>query len=103
VRKREIRFLATANSDLKAIYDFIAEASGYSSIAEKFVDRIFQFCETLSDFPEVGAARDDLSPGIRLIPFERKATIFHRVLEGEVQITNVFYRGRDYNENSFEP
>jgi toxin ParE1/3/4 len=103
VTRREVRFLATANSDLQAIYDFIAEASGYPAIAEKFVDRIFNFCEKLSDFPEIGVARDDLSRGIRLIPFERKATIFYRVLEGEVQITNVFYRGRDYNETTFEP
>ena len=102
MKRREVRFLATANADLKSIYDWICEASGYPRLAEKFVDRIFSRCETLSDFPEIGVARDDLSLGIRLIPFERKAAIFYRILDEEVQITNVFYRGRDYDDTIFD-
>ena len=102
MKKREVRFLATANADLKSIYDWICEASGYPRLAEKFIDRIFDRCETLSDFPETGVARDDLSLGIRLLAFERKAAIFYRVLEEEVQITKVFYGGRDYDETTFD-
>ncbi len=101
MKKLDLRFLATANADLKSIYDWIADASGQPAVAEAFVMRIFDRCEQLIDFPEIGVARDDLSPGIRLLSFERRAMIFYRVVETEVQITNVLYRGRDYDEITF--
>jgi toxin ParE1/3/4 len=96
-----LRFLATANADMKSIYDWIAETTNQPSVAEAFVLRIFDRCEQLIDFPEIGVARDDLSPGIRLLPFERRATVFYRIVGTEVQVTNVFYRGRDYDDSTF--
>jgi toxin ParE1/3/4 len=40
--------------------------------------------------------RDDLAPGLRTVPFERSAVIAYIVEGGAVQITNIFYGGRDY-------
>jgi len=43
-----------------------------------------------------GRPRDDLLPGLRTVPFERKAVIACRLIEDRVEITNLFYGGRDY-------
>jgi toxin ParE1/3/4 len=67
VKKRCVRFLATANADVKSIYDWIVEASGHPAVAEKFILRIFDRCEKLAHFPEIGVARDDLVPSIRML------------------------------------
>ena len=102
MKQLTVRFLATANADVKAIFDWIADSSSNRDVAAKFIGRIFDRCDGLSDFPEQGIARSDLSPGLRLLPFERKAAIFYRITRDEVQITKVLYRGRDYDETTFE-
>ena len=50
----------------------------------------------LESFPERGTRRDDIRPGLRVIGFERRATIVFQVLEDEVIIVRVFYGGQDY-------
>lgn len=102
MNKRQVRFLAAANADLKAIYDWIVDASGHPSVAEKFVMRIMDRCEQLADFPELGVARNDLLKDLRLLAFERRAAIFYRVTDGEIQVVNVFYKGRDYDDFTFQ-
>ena len=42
-----------------------------------------------------GRPRDDLAQGLRTVPFERTAVIVYRVTSC-VEITNIFYGGRDY-------
>jgi toxin ParE1/3/4 len=101
VKRYTVRFLKAANSDLQSIFEWIAEASGYMEVAQKFVDRIIDRCERLESFPEIGMARDDLGKGIRLLAFERKASIFYCIKDDEVQIINVMYKGRDYSDYEF--
>lgn len=98
---RAVRFLSTAEEDLASIYDWIVEATLHNDTAEVFIKRIIDRCEQLSDFPEMGVARDDLSSGIRMLVFEHRATIFYRIKDSELLIVNVFYRGRDYDDNTF--
>jgi toxin ParE1/3/4 len=101
VKRLTVRFLKTANADLQSIFEWVAEASGYMEVAQKFVDRIIDRCEQLDAFPEMGMARDDLGKGIRLLAFERRASIFYRIKDDEVQIINVMYKGRDYSDYQF--
>lgn len=103
MKKRSVRFLATASADMKAIFDWIVEASGQPAVAEQFILRMYDRCAQLADFPEIGAARDDLLPGLRLLPFERRAAIFYFIVGDEVRITNVLYKGRDYSDVTFDP
>jgi toxin ParE1/3/4 len=102
VKRLTVRFRPAANEDVQAIFDWIATSSGHSESAEKFIYRIFDRCEQLRDFPELGVARDDLSKGIRLLTFEKRAAIFYRIVGTEIQITNIFYAGRDYDETTFD-
>jgi len=89
-----VRFLAFAREDLIALYDYVAEvASPATAIA--YIERIEQACLGLADFPDRGAPRGQFGQGIRILGFERRATIVFRVTDGEVQIVRVLYGGRD--------
>ena len=91
-----VRLRAQANQDIKDIFDWIVSESGYPQTAEKFIDRIYDACETLDEFPLKGRARNDLKQGVRTLPFERSAVIAYRVLTDEVEVLNFFYGGRDW-------
>jgi toxin ParE1/3/4 len=51
-------------------------------------------CLTLADFPERGAPRDDIRPGLRTIPYGRRYTIDYRVDGGRVIIPGITGRGQ---------
>lgn len=58
--------------------------------------RSLRLCETLSLFPERGALRDDVRPGLRITSF-RKWTVIAFVVEADrVAIIGVFHGGQDY-------
>jgi len=71
VKRLTVRLRAAAIQNLKDIYDWIVAESGHPQIAEKLVNRIFDRCESLGEFPMKGRARDDLQPGVRILPLER--------------------------------
>jgi toxin ParE1/3/4 len=96
VKRLPVRLRAQAHQDIKDIFDWIVSQSSYPSVAEKFVNRIYERCETLGDFPMKGVARDDLQQGLRILGFERRAVIAYRVLDDAVEVTNIFYGGRDW-------
>ena len=50
----------------------------------------------LERLPERGTPRDDIRPGLRVMGFERRATIVFQIVGTEVIIARVFYGGRDY-------
>lgn len=84
-----------ALADLKNLFDFIMSESGWD-VADRYVGRIEAACRSLTDFPQRGIARNDLSAGLRVLHFERRATIAYHVLESEVVILRILYGGRDY-------
>jgi hypothetical protein len=61
------------------------------------LSRIEQYCLGFSLAPERGSRRDDLGRGIRIVGFERSATIMFQVdiRLREVTILGVYYRGRN--------
>jgi len=99
VKALNIRLRAEANQDLKDIHDWIVAASGHRGLAEKLVDRIFERCGSLAEFPLKGRARDDLLRGVRILPFEHTAVIAYRITASEIEVLNVFYAGRDYESS----
>ena len=96
MKRLTVRLRAQAHQDIKDIFDWIVSESNYPSIAENLVNRIYARCETLGDFPLKGRSRNDLQKGLRILAFERKAIITYRVLADEVEVTNIFYGGRDW-------
>lgn len=91
---RRVTFRPSARTDLFSLYDYVAQRSGRVR-ANRYIDRIEAACLRLRDFPERGTKRDDLSPGLRTIGFERRVLIAFRVLPDEGEIAAVLYGGRD--------
>lgn len=94
-----VRYRESAIADIEAIYDYIADDSGPVR-ALAFTDRLRAHCEKLALFPLRGRRSDDLSPGLRLLAFER-VTIAYRVDDAGARIVRVFYAGWDYSREDF--
>jgi toxin ParE1/3/4 len=93
--KYEVVFLAEAEGDLNNLFDYIADQSG-AVRAQTYVARIEAACSKLASFPNRGAPRPDLLPGLRTLSFEGRALIAYRIENRRVAIVRVFYGGRDY-------
>ena len=91
---RRVAFSPEAQTDLRQLYLYIAERSG-AARAIGYVERIEASCLGLGDFPERGARRDDLWPGLRVTGFERRASIAFLVADDAVTILRILYGGRD--------
>ncbi len=96
MRRLEVVFSRDALLDLQDIYIWIAASGNGPITAERYTRRIEERCLEIGDAPDVGRSRDDLFPGLKLLAFERRATIAYRTLEGVVEILNIFGTGRDY-------
>jgi toxin ParE1/3/4 len=89
-----VRFSPEAIADLARMYDYIAPRGG-ERVATAYVARIYQYCLGFETFPERGVRRDDIWHGLRLVGFERRATIAIEVMPDEVRIIRVFGRRQD--------
>jgi toxin ParE1/3/4 len=90
----KVVFRPAAAADLRQIYLNVSEYAGYGRAAG-YLDRIEAACMSLETFPERGTVRDRLLPGLRIIGFERSASIAFRVSGDTVEILRVFRRGQD--------
>jgi len=92
----ELRYRPTALADLEDIFHGVLRVSASPVTAQRYVERIRERCQRITLVPHGGRPRDDLAPGLRSVPFERCAVIVYRVIGETVEVTNVFYGGRDY-------
>lgn len=85
----------TAEADLLAIYQYIADRSG-PTVALRFVERIEAYCRRFDAAPERGTRRDNLRPGLRTVGYRRRATILFEVdrPSRRVIIHGIYYGGR---------
>lgn len=88
-----IVFDRQAREDLRQTYDFIRERTG-SAISRAYIRRVMRYIEGFSNFPARGQSRDDLRPGLRLVGFQRQATIAFVIDGDDVIILRIFFRGR---------
>ena len=87
-------FRPRAEARLTELGLYIADQAG-PAVALDYLDRIYLACMALAEFPERGRRRDDIVPGLRIMPFERRVTIAYRVLKTWVEIVSIAYGGRD--------
>ena len=90
----KVVFSETAWHDADEIYHWVADGADPQT-AERYVDRIVDYCLTLQNFPNRGTPRDDLEPGVRTTAFEGRAVIAYRVENSTVTILRVLNHGRD--------
>ena len=89
MRRVKVTFRPDAIADLQHIYRVVAAASGSNAVAAKFVARIMARCRRIGDVPRGGRPRDDLVPGLRIVPFVHTAVIAYHA-DAWVEIVNVF-------------
>lgn len=94
-----ITYSYNALLDLESIEDYIKTRSNYPDVARKFIERLTDNLEILSDFPEAGTARDDLSPDIRQFVYKgyialysvtETGVLIHAVIQGNRDIDGMF-------------
>jgi toxin ParE1/3/4 len=91
---RTVRFTRRARSQLRKLERYLANRF-YRDRAADFVVRIAVACRALGQAPQRGISHDQVIPGLRSIGFEGTVEIFFRVLEDEVVIQAVYYRGKN--------
>ena len=82
---------------LAALYNHIADAAA-ADIANKYVDGIISYCESLHTFPIRGVLREDVRPGLRITNYKKRTVVAFEVDEqaAQVAILGLFYGGQDY-------
>nr|WP_278520879.1 type II toxin-antitoxin system RelE/ParE family toxin [Brucella anthropi] len=97
MKRFAVEYAPEAVDQLAAIESYIAEASS-PEVGERFVDEIVSYCDALESFPERGAARDDLLPGLRTLGFRRRVLIAYTAdrTSQTVRILGIYYGGQDY-------
>ena len=93
-----VRLSPEAQSDIVAIHARIAELSGSSITADRYVDRISGFLSSLNIFPERGTVRDEVRTGLRIIGFERSASVAFVVEEDNVVVLRILAKGQEFGE-----
>lgn len=88
-------FAPEAEEQLADLYRYIATVAS-PDIAERYINAIISYCETLDTFPLRGAQRDDIRPGLRITNYKGRTIIAFAVDGGQVSIIGVFYGGQDY-------
>ncbi|MBY5323057.1 type II toxin-antitoxin system RelE/ParE family toxin [Rhizobium leguminosarum] len=83
-------FAPKASDDLENLLVYLIDEAGPET-ARNYVGKIVDYC-SFETFPERGAVRDDLRPGLRVVGYRGKASI---AFENIVSILRVFHRGQD--------
>jgi len=95
MKQYPVVFTPEAEEQLAALYRYIAVAAS-PTIAQRYVNAIITFCESLETFPQRGNRRDDIGPGLRIINYRGRTVIAIDVDAERVSIIGVFYGGQDY-------
>lgn len=97
-RTYKVTAAAEALSDFIAIFEHIEHWSGDRTLARRTVQSIRAFVRGLQRFPHRGSKRDDLRPGLRIIPVGHRAVVAYQIDDeaGVVTVLRVLYGGQDY-------
>ena len=95
----KLEFSPLSIADLRTILEYISRDKPQAAL--NFVAQIEDRCKLLSTFPEIGTARDDLLPGLRLFTF-RGYGIYYRTLTDLVRIERVLHPALEIRADLFE-
>lgn len=93
--RRAVVYSAETESDLAALYDYLAVAAS-PAVAIRFMRRVRTWLDGFDIGAERGTRRDDIRPGLRTIGFERRITVAFTVDDTRVMILRLFYGGQDW-------
>ena len=67
-------------------------------VAISYIERLETYCLGFDIASERGHRRDDVSPGLRIVGFERRVTIAFVADENQVTILRLFYGGQNWED-----
>jgi toxin ParE1/3/4 len=71
VKSRQVIFTPEARHDLFGIYEWISSKASLQ-VAISYIERLETYCLGFNIASERGHRRDDVSPGLRIVGFERR-------------------------------
>ncbi len=83
-----------AELDLIDILVFLGRRS--PATADRFADEVEQKCQLLSQFPGMGAERDDIPTGVRTFVVG-SYVLYYRPVDDGIELLRVLYGGRRIN------
>ena len=86
---REIEFTAEAESDLQSLLDYSLATWGERQ-QRHYAGRISKAIRDLLTYPEIGAARHDIAPDLRILRVGQHA-IYYRVLDTTIRIVRILH------------
>ena len=89
----KLRLRAAAVRDMDGIFDYSLARHGEAA-AEAYARDLYAAMERLLDFPELGAARDDLRPRLRNLPCSEHR-IFYQVKGSTISVARVLHKAMD--------
>jgi toxin ParE1/3/4 len=89
------RLLPQAEADIADISVYIAYDS--KAAAHRWAETIFGQCERLADMPELGVARDEIRPGLRMMPTGNYVILYRRGRDG-IEIVRVLDSRRKWQD-----
>lgn len=89
------RLRPAAEADIEGIVLYIATDN--PSAAMGWLDDLHGKLRALAEMPEMGAARDDVRPGLRMLAFGRYL-ILHRLEADAVEIVRVLHGARQWRK-----
>ncbi len=94
----DVRLSPEAQTDIVRIHARIVEKSCSSVTADRYIDRISGFLSSLNVFPERGTVREEIRTGLRIIGFERSASVAFIVEDEDVVILRILTKGQEFGE-----
>jgi len=96
-----VRRSSAAENDLLEIYLFIGRENHSPAAAERLLLSIDQKCREYASYPEMGTARPDLGPRIRIFPCGTKSNprewvAIYRPIEDGIELLRIFRGKQDY-------
>lgn len=85
-------FSPAAESDLEEIGDYIAMDNPAQALA--FVQELCEQCRVLTQLPLAFPAREELAPGLRMMPY-RRYLIFYIPTGRAIRIERILHSARD--------
>lgn len=94
MKRYTVRLSPESQTDLVLIHANIARQSGSVVTADLYVERLSGFLESFDVFPERGTARSEMRAGLRIVGFERNASIAFIVEDQSVVILRIAAKGQ---------
>jgi len=97
---KKVRLSDHAREDLDEIW--LSIAADNVTAADGLIDRLEVLLQRLLQFPEMGAARDEIRPGVRSFPCGNYLVLY-RLMDYGIAVVRVVWGGRDLQVLEYPP